>query len=80
MDFPSRSELVASSHTIDEIARYITADSVGYLAIEGMLQAVTESGGRLQKPDDFCHACFSGQYPIALGAPSASRQLPLLLV
>jgi amidophosphoribosyltransferase len=80
MDFPSRSELVASSHTVDEIARYITADSVGYLTIDGLLGAVTESGGTLKKPDDFCAACFSGIYPIPLGVPSASRQLPLLLV
>jgi amidophosphoribosyltransferase len=79
MDFPSRSELVASSHTAEEIARYITADSLGYLSLEGMLEAVAESGGRL-RATDCCHACFSGQYPVPLGAAASSRQLPLVLV
>ncbi len=80
MDFPSRSELVASSHSVEEIARYITADSVGYLSIPGMLKAVTSTPNCTQQPGEFCHACFSGQYPIPLGSAPPSRQLPLLLV
>ncbi len=56
IDTPSRSELIAANHSIDEIARYITADSVGYLSLEGLHQAVGELG--------VCHACFSGEYPV----------------
>ena len=80
IDTPTRSELVASSHTNSEIAKYITADSLGYLSIDGMLQSVAKSGRQELAPGDFCHACFSGEYPIEVAAPSKARQLPLLLV
>lgn len=79
IDTPTRRELIASSHSIDEIARYVTADSLGYLSLEGMLDAVTgplgEPGGgpAASSPDHFCHACFSGQYAIPF-TPSTRRQ------
>lgn len=58
IDTPTRRELIASSHSPDEIARYVTADSLGYVSIEGMVSAV-------KKPEStLCHACFSGKYPI----------------
>lgn len=64
IDTPSRSELIAATHTLDEIRDYITADSVAYLSVEGLRRAVgaTESGER----SEFCEACFTGRYPIAL--------------
>ena len=70
VDTPTRSELIASEHTIDEIRKYIRADSLGYISIEGMLKAV-------KKPKDFCTACFDGKYRITSndGIP---RQLPLI--
>lgn len=58
---PNRKELISSSHTVEEINRYITSDSLGYLSREGMLCAAGVPGGR---PGHFCDACFSGQYPI----------------
>ena len=54
IDTPTRRELIASSHSVDEIARYVTADSLGYLSLDGMLRG----GGR--RPTRYCHACFSG--------------------
>ena len=57
IDTPRREELIASHHSIDEIAAEIGVDSLGYLSLRGMLEAVP--GG----PDGFCHACFSGDYP-----------------
>ncbi|HLG21939.1 MAG TPA: amidophosphoribosyltransferase [Candidatus Manganitrophaceae bacterium] len=62
IDTPTRQELVASSHDVEEICKYITADSLEYLSMEGMFRAVydSESG----KNDHFCTACFSGDYPI----------------
>jgi amidophosphoribosyltransferase len=57
IDTPTRRELIASSHSVDEIARYVTADSLGYLSLEGMVAAVGGDGS-------YCHACFSGQYAI----------------
>jgi amidophosphoribosyltransferase len=80
IDTPTRSELVASSHTNDEIARYITADSLGYLSLEGMLEAVTKTRGFEMSPGEFCHACFSGEYPLQVATTAKARQLPLLLV
>ncbi len=58
IDTPTRKELISSSHTIDEICRYITADSVGYLSQEGLHKSV---GG---EQNSYCRACFSGEYPI----------------
>ncbi|MCC6319421.1 MAG: amidophosphoribosyltransferase [Gemmatimonadaceae bacterium] len=59
IDTPNREELIAATHTLDEIARQIGVDSLGYLSLQGMLHAVP--GG----PSGFCHACFSGEYPTA---------------
>ncbi len=69
VDTPTRKELIASSHTIEEIRKYIRADSLGYLTIEGMLKC-------MKSPKDFCTACFDGNYPVEFsGQPTT--QLPL---
>ncbi len=57
IDTPDRDQLIAARHTVEEIARLIGVDTLGYLSLEGMLGAVPDG------PDGFCHACFSGQYP-----------------
>ncbi|HKD43120.1 MAG TPA: amidophosphoribosyltransferase [Myxococcaceae bacterium] len=57
IDTPSRQELIASNHTVEEIARYITADSLAYLSIEGLGAAVGDV-----ESATFCNACFSGNY------------------
>ena len=61
IDTPSRQELIAASHTTDEIARYVTADSLGYLSLEGLVTAAGDASGK-----SFCTACFSGKYPTGL--------------
>jgi amidophosphoribosyltransferase len=72
IDTPSRAELIASNHTIEEMARYITCDSLGYLSMEGLHAAVRSEG--------FCDACFSGNYPVAFSNPvNHRRQLELVL-
>jgi amidophosphoribosyltransferase len=72
IDTPSRAELIASNHTIEEIARYITCDSLGYLSLEGLHAAVSSDG--------FCDACFSGNYPVQFSNPTSQRrQLELVL-
>jgi amidophosphoribosyltransferase len=70
IDTPTRRELIASSHSVDEIARYVTADSLGYLSLEGMVEAVGGDG-------KYCHACFSGQYAIPF-TPTNKRQMRLV--
>jgi len=56
IDTPTREELIAATHSIEEIREFLGVDSLGYLSLEGMLRAAG-------KMDGFCHACFSGQYP-----------------
>ena len=70
IDTPTKQELIASMYTEKEIQCYITADSLAYLSLEGMLVAAPG------QPSQYCAACFSEQYPIAL-TESAEKQLPL---
>lgn len=60
MDFPSKEELVAHQMhgNIEEIKNYLEVDSLEYLTIDEMLEAVSEAG-----KENFCTACFSGKYP-----------------
>jgi amidophosphoribosyltransferase len=58
IDTPKRSELIASSHTIKEIQKYINASSLNYLSLEGLKKCVK---GEAEK---FCYACFTGDYPL----------------
>jgi amidophosphoribosyltransferase len=74
IDTPTNQELIASSHTVEEIRKYVTADSLGYLSLEGLRQAI-----RPDMPSDsvgFCEACFSGDYPVAFPR-SHDAQMPL---
>lgn len=59
IDFPDKDELIANRYTIPEIAKLIDVDSLAYLSLDGMLSCVGNS-----KPADYCHACFSGDYPV----------------
>jgi len=74
IDTPTRKELIASSHTVDEICKHLTADSLKYLSEEGMFRAIYHNESA--KDSHFCKACFTGQYPIAL-EEKESRQLSL---
>ena len=69
IDTPTRSELVAASHSVEEINRYVTSDSLAYLSHEGMMAAV---GGVGSSPG-YCSACFTGNYPVALGEANLVR-------
>ncbi len=58
IDFPTRGELIASEHSIEEIKNFIGLDSLCYLSLPGMLEAAG------LEQDSFCLACFTGEYPI----------------
>jgi amidophosphoribosyltransferase len=60
IDFSSKGELIAGNHSIKDIEKFIGLDSLYYLSLEGLLRAVN---GR----DDFCLACFNGDYPVMPG-------------
>lgn len=58
IDTPTKKELIGSSHTVQEIRKYITADSLAYLSLEGMLKSAPGS------PEQYCNACFTERYPL----------------
>lgn len=59
IDFPDRSKLMAANYSVDEIRKYLNADSLHYLSQEGMVAATG-------KPkENFCMACYDGNYPVA---------------
>ena len=62
IDTPRRDELIATKKSVDEIRRFVGADSLGYLSLEGMMGAI---GG---DPDQYCTACWTDQHPVALPA------------
>lgn len=117
VDTPTRSELIAATHTIEEINQYITSDTLAYLSIDELVDSVLEarrahfralgfnehgfneqgldehgaresgsaaSNGSTPRPPEglhktaFCHACWSGQYPIQFTPTEPKNQLPLL--
>jgi len=61
VDFPSSDRLIAANHSVEEIAEFLDADSLGYLSMDGMIKAC---GG-----DDFCMACYDGKYPVPFEEP-----------
>jgi len=58
LDFPDRESLIANNMSIEEMRTFLNVDSLEYLSIGGMLTASDLD------PDDFCSACFSGEYPV----------------
>jgi amidophosphoribosyltransferase len=56
---PTRGELIAAQLDVDAIAEKLAVDSLGYLSLEGMQDAVAQGG-------PYCSACFSGDYPAPL--------------
>ncbi len=65
IDTPEASELLASNHDVEEIRKLISADSLAYISIDGLYRAMGEHGRDNDAPQ-YCDACFSGEYPIAL--------------
>ncbi|HMP75381.1 MAG TPA: amidophosphoribosyltransferase [Kiritimatiellia bacterium] len=57
IDFPSRDELVAADRDTEQIRKFIGADSLGYLSLNGLQAAV-------EHPTDYCTGCFTGRYPV----------------
>ena len=88
IDTPTRAELIASSHAIEEVNQYVTSDSLEYLSLERMIEAVDRSvrgsGARDNSHpnrvgrDGFCHACWTGAYPIEFTPHPRQRQMRLL--
>jgi len=67
VDMATKEELIAGRMSVGEIAKYIGADSLGYLSLEGLREAV----GKEAK--GYCQACFSGDYPVAVTNGSSKK-------
>jgi amidophosphoribosyltransferase len=59
IDMPTREELIGATKTVPEIGRHLGVDSIGYLSLDGMRDAVDAVG-------PFCTACWTGDYPAPL--------------
>jgi amidophosphoribosyltransferase len=70
IDTPTKEELIAHRYSLERICKFIEADTLGYLSLEGLLEAVEGT------TDEFCTACFSGDYPVEV-SPEDKRQLRL---
>ena len=66
-DIDSKEMLIASNHTVDEIAKIIGVDSLGYLSVENVTKLALDSNCK-----GFCTACFTGKYPTEV--PSNTRK------
>ncbi len=58
VDTPSKDQLIASSHSNEEIRKYIGADTLKYVSMEGLMKAVDD-----QESEKYCAACFTDKYP-----------------
>jgi len=58
IDFPTRTELIATDRTVDQIREFVGADTLGYLSLEGMLSVMSRPA------DNYCTACWSSKYPV----------------
>ncbi len=70
IDTPTREELIASHHTIEEIRQFIEADSLAYISLEGMLASVSGP------PESYCTACWTGEYRVPNGDRSQAELFP----
>jgi amidophosphoribosyltransferase len=69
IDFPTKKELIASNHSIDEIRDFIGVDSLKYLSLDGMLNSM------MLPREEFCTACFTGNYPTTICKPPSKKAL-----
>jgi amidophosphoribosyltransferase len=66
IDTATRKELIASTHLLEEIRKYITADTLRYLSLEGLLNVV-------RNPEKYCAACFNDKYPVFSSQDTAEQ-------
>ena len=68
IDTPTHEELIGANKTLEEIREFTEADTLAYLSIKGMKEAVSDQ-------QDFCSACFDLQYPIAISQETPQKHL-----
>lgn len=73
IDTPSRSQLIAASHSVEEICGFLGADSLGYLSVAGLME-IPEGAPK----GAFCNACFTGNYPMAVPEEASKHAMEYL--
>jgi amidophosphoribosyltransferase len=68
VDTPTREELIGANLKVDEIAKFIGADSLGYLSLEGLLRACDDTTGNRH-----CTACYTNNYPIPVTSGARTK-------
>ena len=68
IDFPSKEELIAGTYDVEDVCEFLGADSLGYLSVEGLLSP-------FDSPENFCTACFTGEYPVDISAMKGKQSL-----
>jgi amidophosphoribosyltransferase len=71
IDTPCKEELIASTHSEEEVRAFLAADSLGYLSMEGLKECVGDND------QGFCYACFAGDYPVPIQFIPERVQIPL---
>jgi amidophosphoribosyltransferase len=59
VDTPSRKDLIGATHSIDEIREFVEADSLAYLSLQGLRDAVGD------RSKNYCTSCYTGEYPVS---------------
>jgi len=70
VDTPSKQELIAANHSVEEIRRFVEADSLGYLSLDSLSHAVADDKNR------YCYSCYTGEYPtpiVQIELPASAR-------
>ena len=71
IDMKTRDQFIANQKTVPEVAEFITADSLGYLSLKGLIAALKHSR------DDVCLGCLVGEYPVPIPGEKLRREKPL---
>lgn len=74
VDTPDKDQLIAAQKSIDEIAKDIGADTLGFISIDGLYKAMGEANRNGDAPQ-FCDACFTGDYPIRLASDLSGKRV-----
>jgi amidophosphoribosyltransferase len=74
IDTPRRADLIAATHTLEEVRKYLEADTLRYLSLDGLLESVNSHR------DHYCTSCYTGRYPVPFPRDDAAfLKLPLTL-
>ena len=74
VDTPSQEQLIAAQMSVDEIAKEIGADSLSFISVDGMYNAIAGIARDAEQPQ-FCDACFTGEYPIRLASGLSAKRV-----